>query len=121
MSGRRQAVGRWGESLAAAYLKERGFEILERNARTPYGELDLVTRKTGVIVFVEVKTRTSTAYGWPEESISTEKRQHLQEAALSYLQGHPELKGDWRIDVIAIIGDPRGGPAEITHFDHALG
>jgi putative endonuclease len=114
-------VGRWGESLAAAFLSERGFEVLERNARTPYGELDLVARTAGVIVFVEVKTRTSTAYGWPEESISAEKRQHLQQAAASYLQEHPELEGDWRIDVIAILGDPRGGPVEITHFDHAFG
>ena len=54
-----QKIGKWGEDAVAAYLKERGYEILARNARTPYGEIDIVAKQEDVYIFVEVKTRTS--------------------------------------------------------------
>jgi len=80
MKTSRQVLGSWGESLAADYLSQRGYKILERNVRTPYGEIDLVARQDiekssqsrpyaraseGVIVFVEVKTRSSMTYVCP--------------------------------------------------------
>jgi putative endonuclease len=131
MSNPRQSLGRWGETLAAEYLLERGYTIIDRNARTPYGEIDLVARQTEgvnpgmsgekwVTVFVEVKTRTSRAFGFPEESVNARKQAHLLAAAQAYLQQHPELEGDWRIDVIAIQRyHPRQSPA-IHHFENAL-
>ena len=125
MSKYRQSLGRWGESLAADFLARMGYEILECNVRTPYGEIDLVTRQPGYqgspLVFVEVKTRASRAFGLPEESITSRKRMHMLEAAQSYLQTHPELDGDWRIDVIAIQRQAAGLPPVITHFENALG
>jgi putative endonuclease len=71
-------------------------------------------------VFVEVKTRSSTAYGLPEDSITPRKQAHLLAAAQAYLQAHPELEGDWRIDVIAVQRQPAHPKPVITHFENAI-
>ena len=131
----RQALGRWGEELAADYLADRGYRILDRNARTEYGEIDLVARHEGqprqntsvdsevpasMTVFVEVKTRSSTNFGFPEQAVDDRKQERLLAAAQAYLQAHPELGGDWRVDVIAIQRSRRGDEPEIIHFENAL-
>jgi putative endonuclease len=119
-----QRVGRWGEELAADYLRQRGYTLLDRNARTPYGEIDLVACQDAAggpwLVFVEVKTRRSGTFGLPEESITARKRAHLLAAAQAYSQAHPELGGAWRIDVIAIRRERPDFPVEIVHFENAL-
>ncbi len=121
MTTRRQAVGRWGENLAQAFLQERGYTILERNVRTPYGELDLVVRSGSTLAFVEVKARLSPAYGEPEAAVTAAKQAHLLQAAQAYLQLHPELEAlDWRIDVIAIRRDRTGGKPEVVWFENAI-
>ena len=134
MKGRRQILGRWGENLAAQYLQEHGYTILERNVRTPYGEIDLVASQdrtagvgdlagdnTGkVIVFVEVKTRRSMTYGLPEESITPRKRLHLVSSVQAYMQAHPELGSDWRIDVVAIQRLSAAQEPEIVLFENAV-
>ncbi len=116
----RQSLGAWGEAVAAGYLSERGYLILERNFRTPYGEVDLVVQKDEQIIFVEVKTRTSDAFGLPEQAITPRKQGHLIDSAQAYLQLHPELKCDWRVDVIAIRKLPGDRPPEILHFENAV-
>jgi putative endonuclease len=118
--GRNQAVGRWGESEAARYLTARGYRILERNLRTPYGEIDILARQGGQLVFVEVKTRTSRAFGNPEEAVTARKQEHLLASARHYLQENPNLPADWRVDVIAIYRPSPGLPPEITHFENIL-
>jgi putative endonuclease len=115
----RQSLGRWGEATAAEYLAGKGYLIIERNARTPYGELDLVARQDQVIVFVEVKTRASAGFGYPEASVTIKKQAHLLAAAQHYLQSRPALTGDWRVDVVAIRRRV-GRPPEIVHFENAL-
>jgi putative endonuclease len=120
VSNLRQRLGHWGETLAAKYLSQKGYAILERNARTPHGEIDLVAQQGNVIVFVEVKTRSSNLYGQPEEAITAAKKAHLLDAAATYLQTHPELDGDWQIDVIAI-RRKKNAPPEIVHFENAIG
>lgn len=117
LTAHRQALGRWGEDLAAAYLADHGYLVLERNARTPHGEIDLVARDAAMLVFVEVKTRASTSLGPPEESVTPRKRLHLLAAAQAYLQSHPELDADWRADVIAIRRF-KAAPPEIVHFEN---
>ncbi|WP_299027918.1 YraN family protein [uncultured Thermanaerothrix sp.] len=102
MKSHNRSLGAWGERLAATFLTERGFEVLGRNIYTPYGELDLVIRQADEVVFVEVKTRASDTFGWPETALTPRKRERLLKAALYYLEQHPEFEGDWRIDVIAI-------------------
>jgi putative endonuclease len=118
-ANRRQTLGRWGEALAADTLEQQGYVLLERNARTPYGELDLVMRQGQTIVLVEVKTRSMPTFGLPEESITRRKQEHLLRAAQHYLQSHPELGGDWRVDVIAI-RRALDGPPEVVHFENIL-
>ncbi|MCW5876669.1 MAG: YraN family protein [Anaerolineales bacterium] len=120
MAGGRQALGRWGEQQAAEYLALRGYQIIGRNLRGAYGEIDLLARHGEALVFIEVKTRSSTSFGQPEEAITERKQLHLLHSAEDYLQAHPELDGDWRIDVISILRRRDASP-EITHFENALG
>lgn len=110
-----QKIGRWGEAAAAEYLAVRGCEVIARNVRTPYGEIDLVACRGDVTVFVEVKTRTSGTFGLPEESVNARKLAHMQAAA-----GHYAAENGidhWQIDVISVEGRP-GSPPLITHFEN---
>lgn len=112
-----QRIGQWGEETAVQYLTNKGCEILGRNLRTPYGEIDIVVRYKGQTIFVEVKTRTSNKMGLPEESITPRKRQHMLAAAEHYAAEHN--LDHWQIDVIAIEGKP-GTQPNITYFENAL-
>jgi putative endonuclease len=112
-----QRIGKWGEDTAAEFLTGRGYEIVTRNARTPYGEIDIVARQGDVTLFVEVKTRTSDKMGLPEESITARKREHMLAAADHYAAGH-EID-HWQIDVVAIEGKP-GTKPRITYFENAI-
>jgi putative endonuclease len=112
-----QRVGKWGEWIAEEYLKEKGCAIVERNARTPFGEIDIVARQGDITHFVEVKTRTSNTMGLPEESITPRKRQHMLDAAEHYAAEH-EID-HWQIDVISVEGKP-GNEPKITYFENAI-
>ncbi len=116
----RKTLGRWGEARAAEYLVERGYAVLARNVRTPHGEIDLIARRGEEIVFVEVKTRATLRYGYPEEAITATKRAHLLAAAEDYLAEHPEIQGSWRIDVIAIYRPSKSIAPQIEHFENAV-
>lgn len=113
-----KTVGNLGETLAEKYLQDRGFQVIDRNYTTRYGELDLVAieAESENVVFIEVKTRTSDKFGTPEASITPAKIERLQNAALLWLQDHPETKDDWRIDVISIILDHQHEIRDIQHF-----
>ena len=112
-----QRIGKWGEDTAAEYLTQHGYEIIARNIRTPYGEIDIVARQGDMTIFVEVKTRTSNKMGLPEESITPRKREHMLAAADHYSAEH-EID-HWQIDVIAIEGKP-GSKSVITYFENAI-
>lgn len=120
MTPYRQRIGRWGEKIAEDYLAAKGWQILERNIRSQYGEIDLLAQDGEMLVFVEVKTRTSKTFGLPEAGVTKTKQQHMLAAAQYYLQNHPDVNLDWRIDVIAILRSAPGKPLEITHFENAL-
>lgn len=113
---RNQRVGRWGEDAAAAYLVERGYEIIDRNVRTPYGEIDLVARTEGYTIFVEVKARASRSLGPPEMAVTPRKQQHMLASAAHYAQAK-EID-HWQIDVVAV--QRAGTQTEITHFENAV-
>lgn len=117
MSNRNQTVGGWGENVAAGYLEERGYKVIARNARTPYGEIDIVAEKEGFTIFIEVKTRTSNSLGPPEISVTPRKQEHMLAAAEYYTQKN-EID-HWQIDVIAVVGIP-GKRTEFTHFENAI-
>ena len=119
MSTHRQTVGRWGEDTAAEYLKAHGYNILARNVHTPHGEIDIVANKDDLILFVEVKTRSSHSFAYPEDSVTRRKQAHLLSAAQEYLDQHPESGETWQFDVIAVEGQP-GGKAHIEHFENVI-
>lgn len=113
-------LGRWGENIAVDYLKSIGYSIVDRNVRTPYGELDIVADSNDLLIFVEVKTRTTTSYGMPEAGVTEQKRKHIIDSVEFFFQEHPDLERDWRIDVIAIRGKKNTNKLEITHFQNAI-
>jgi len=119
MSEERLALGRWGEDRAAEFLRRRGMKILERNYRTPVGEVDIIVRKGKTLVFVEVKTRRSQAFGAPQEAVGPTKQRQIIRAAQWYLGS--QGKGlQPRFDVVAVLGQGEG-EAHIEHFENAFG
>ena len=112
-----QRIGKWGEDTAADYLKQHSYEIIHRNVRTPYGEIDIVARHGDITIFVEVKTRTSNKMGLPEEAITQRKREHMLATADYYAAEH-EID-HWQIDVVSIEGKPGAAP-KITYFENAI-
>jgi putative endonuclease len=99
----RQSLGRRGEDLACAELEKRGYVILERRFRTRCGELDIIARDGGVLVFVEVKARSGSNFGTPFESVTWKKRQRLSQMAASYLFARRLESVACRFDVVAIV------------------
>jgi|Deesub1362A_J573_1020465.scaffolds.fasta_scaffold03784_4 putative endonuclease len=116
----RGGLGKWGESLACQRLRHGGYRILERNWRVREGELDIVAEREGEIVFVEVKTRRSEQFGPPEESFTPTKRGRLLAAALAYLEQHGLTNRAWRVDLVAIQMDGRGGMVRYDHYQNVL-
>ena len=82
----KKLLGAKGESLTIKYLKKKGYTILERNYSLPVGEADIIAKKDNEIVFVEVKTRTSTKFGMPNEAVDYKKQQKYKNLALLYIQ-----------------------------------
>lgn len=102
-------LGSRGEEFASTYLRKRGYRILDRNWRIKEGEIDIVAQSPeGEIVFLEVKTRSTAAYGDPLESISPEKFHRLQRLALAWLATHQLLGSPYRIDVAGILAGRSG-------------
>ncbi|MBP6942706.1 MAG: YraN family protein [Candidatus Buchananbacteria bacterium] len=98
----RLTLGAHGEALAARFLVEQGYQILQRNFRTRYGEVDIIAKAPdNLIIFCEVKTRRGHTFGYPELAVTKTKHQHLIRAAQSYLEQH-QLNNFWRIDIIGI-------------------
>ncbi|MEM8766796.1 MAG: YraN family protein [Pseudomonadota bacterium] len=99
--------GAWAEDLAAGHLQAQGLELLTRNYRRKYGELDLVMRDGDVLVYVEVRYRASNRFGGSLASITAQKQRRLINAAQSYTSGRRSLRSrPARFDVVAITGPP---------------
>jgi putative endonuclease len=111
------SLGEWGEHLAAAFLERTGYTILARNWRCRYGELDIVCRDDGTqaIVFVEVKTRTSTYFGAPEEAVRPAKRRRIHLLASIWLRAFDGPAVPVRFDVVAIVAS-RGAQPTVEHL-----
>jgi putative endonuclease len=113
-------IGKWGEEIAARHLEASGYTIVQKNFRTPLGELDLVVVNDDETVIVEVKTRRSIELGFPEEALTDRKASHLLQAAEEFMADHPELPQAWRVDLIAIIGMPGDTDFQLEHFENVL-
>jgi putative endonuclease len=112
--------GIWGEEKAVKYLLEKGIEIIARNQRTSYGELDIIGRDESQIIFFEVKMRSGDWFGYPEDAVNTTKQEHLLNSIEEYMQKHPDLNDDWRLDVIAIDGNVYSSNIVIRWFKNAI-
>ena len=97
-----QSTGKVGERLSEAYLKKQGYEIVARNVRSPFGEIDLVAKHKKTLVFVEVKTRRGTDFGLPEEAVTERKKVRLGRLASWYLTHYPGSDFPVRFDVLAV-------------------
>jgi putative endonuclease len=116
----RKRMGGQGEAAADRYLRSHGYTILAHNWRTRAGEIDLVAEREGVLVFVEVKARTSHQFGRPEEAVTPAKRRRLIRTAQAYLQSRGTEDAAWRVDVIALDLDRSGGVLRLDHYQDAV-
>ena len=113
-------LGQLGEDIARRHLEERGYALREANYRCRWGEVDLVMEHEGAVVFVEVRTKRSTAFGTPEESVTAAKQKRLTATAYTYLQEH-ELDVPFQIDLVAIVLNTyRGEVVRVTHLENVV-
>ncbi|HEY8401970.1 MAG TPA: YraN family protein [Cytophagaceae bacterium] len=107
-------TGKRGELLAYNYLTEKGYRVVEKNYRFGRGEIDLIAEKDGLLVFIEVKYRSSDAFGYPEEAVGEKKASKVVSTANHYVF-ETEWKKDIRFDILAI--DSNGN---VSHFEDAF-
>lgn len=118
MSSTNIKTGQRGEDLATEYLQQKGYTLLHRNWRYKRAEVDIIAERDKLLVFVEVKTRKSYKYGYPEEALNTTKQKQLVAAANAYVQDETELR-ELRFDLISITLSPNS-PPEILHIEDAF-
>lgn len=101
---RNKLISRYGETLAAIFLTLKGYRIIERNYRNRLGEIDLVARHKTLLIFIEVKTRTSVRYGLPAEAVTTQKQERIRRIATAYCRQHgiSLLESNFRFDVVEV-------------------
>lgn len=98
----KKKLGATGEALAASFLQNEGYRIVECNYRIRFGEIDIIAEQGGDLVFIEVKTRTHTSYGSPFESVTRQKQKQLSKVALEYMNKRDCHNRSARFDVVAI-------------------
>ena len=109
----KKELGKKGEDLALRYLKKNGYHVYERNYVCKMGEVDIIAKEKDTLAFIEVKTRTSTAFGPPQLAVNAAKQTQLSKVALYFLKekGLGDIKA--RFDVVAIVLGPRGPEIEL--------
>ena len=113
-----QINGKLGEDVACKYLKKKKYQILERNFRTRFGEIDIVAKKGDCIAFVEVKTRSATEYGKPCEAVTFSKQQKIIKTARMYIQ-EQNLDAAFSFDIIEVLLD-KGKVTSLNHIENAF-
>ncbi|QGQ19672.1 YraN family protein [Cellulomonas sp. JZ18] len=111
------AVGRYGEDVAARFVTEAGWRVLDRNWRCPEGELDIVALDGDELVAIEVKTRRSARYGHPAEAVTARKLARLRRLTAAWLRAHDAPVRSVRVDVVAVTLPARGR----AHVEHLVG
>ena len=112
--GQKQLLGKYGEDVAAQFLQDRGYSIIDRNWRCSIGEIDLVAKYKSRLVFVEVKTRNGTSYGHPFEAITNSKILRMRKLVSQWCSQNGALGAEVRLDAIAVL--VRGGRVGIEHL-----
>ena len=111
-------LGTKGENLAVRFLMKKGYSVIQRNHKTPFGEIDIIAQDGNTIVFVEVKTRRDTFFGYPFEAVTRRKINKLKKSALFYLKKQ-RRESPARFDVLSIFNTD-SGLFEIEHFIDAF-
>ena len=106
---------RRGENIARSYLQSRGYDIIEQNYRTRYGEIDLIAGHRGILVFIEVRSRQSEQFGSPEATINRNKINKLIRNARSYMS-RKRYDRSYRIDAVCIVLGEGKEPERINHY-----
>jgi len=106
-------IGRLTETMAAYYLSQKGFEIIERNFSNKFGEIDIIAKDKSTLVFIEVKAKTGIDFGLPEDMVTKHKLSQVRRMANLYLQNQ---KLACRIDVVAIVLDEKHQINRLTHY-----
>ncbi len=120
MPGYKQNIGKLGEDITVKYLLKHGYRILERNYRKPWGEIDIIAKKGGILTFVEVKTQKS-GFEWrPEENVNFHKKQQLKRIISTYLKESQIYGVEWKVDVVAIELDFKTKNARVEHIKNIL-
>lgn len=118
---RNSKVGQWGEDIAALWLSNAGYSIVGRRVRpTRHDEIDIIAKKGAFLVFVEVKTRKSEAFGRPAAAVNAAKKKALCRAASAYLRraGYPSLYYRW--DIVEVVGSPEIPDPQVNHIENAF-
>ena len=115
-----QTLGVLGEELAFHYLAKKGYKILIRNYENPLGEIDLIAKEKGTLVFVEVKTRSSDAMGSPAEAVTPFKRRQIVKCAQYYVKRYGILRVPCRFDVVSVLM-PKDGEPVLEIIENAFG
>jgi len=118
MKDKTKSTGKEGEKIAADFLKKKGYRIIDKNFRCPLGEIDIVAREKGAIIFIEVKTRKSSELGYPEQAVGVRKQKKMSQLAIWYLQKKKIIDTSARFDVVAITMHSSGN--EIKLFKNAF-
>ncbi len=120
MTRKRLALGKLGEKVSVEYLKKQGYQIVHRNFRCRMGELDIIAREKDILVFVEVRSRSTKRFGLPQESVGPAKQRKIRMLAAYYLQSlrQPPLKV--RFDVMALYFGANGKLEDINHIKNAF-
>ena len=114
-------TGLWGERVAEAHLEAKGFNVLGRRVRVgTRDELDLVARDRDCLVFVEVKTRKTEAFGRPLAAVDRSKRHSLSRAAIRYMMRLREKPAYFRFDVVEVVGVPDDARPVVRHVENAF-
>ncbi len=110
-------LGKEGEAIAVDFITRKGFKIMEKNYRTSFGEIDIIAKDKDVIVFIEVKTRADSHFGYPFEAVTHRKRDKIRKVALCYMKGLKK-ENPARFDVLSIRLED--GKAAIEHIRDAF-
>lgn len=106
--------GKLGEDLAAKYLKKKGYEIIARNYKNSYGEIDIIAAHSGYLIFVEVKARSSQEFGRPAEAVNNHKQRKISQVASGYIHVKRLYDADVRFDIVEVCD------GQINHIENAF-
>lgn len=120
MTHHRLHIGKQGELFAEQYLEKQHYTLIQKNFRCKLGEIDLIAKDGHIVVFVEVRTKTSTLYGPAYNSVTPRKQKQVKRVALFYISQHNLVNTQFRFDVIGITLNAETGAYHLDHIQNAF-